>query len=110
DAATKQAPMAGVPNIRNVIAQLHYVAAILEHEQCCNGVTGLQRSARCQKVCSGQDYGLCGGWGHGRAVAIYMQNRLSLWSAVIRPDQMGRKRRRYQISDTAMGSEEPSAA
>src|SRR5262249_10944818 len=47
DAATEQAPMAGVPNIRNVIAQLHYVAAILEHEECCDGVAGPQREPRC---------------------------------------------------------------
>jgi len=71
DAATKQAPMVGVPNIRNVIAQLHDVAAILEHEQCCNGVAGPQRGARCQKVCSGQEQGLCCGWDRRRAPAIY---------------------------------------
>src|SRR5215510_6880505 len=80
DAATEQAPVAGVPNIRNVIAQLHDVATILEHEQRCDGVAGLQRGARCQKVCSGQEQGLCCGWDRRRALAIYMQNRLSLWS------------------------------
>jgi len=80
DAATEQAPMAGVPNIRNVIAQLHYVAAILEHEECCDGVAGPQREPRCQKVCSSQEQGLCCRWGRRRALAIYMQNRLSLWS------------------------------
>jgi len=72
DAATEQAPVAGVPNIRNVIAQLHYVATILEHEQCCDGVAGPQWGARCQKVCSGQERGLCCGWGRRRALAIYM--------------------------------------
>jgi hypothetical protein len=50
---TEQAPVAGVPNIR-IIAQLHYVATILEHEQCSDSVAGRQRCARCQKVCSGQ--------------------------------------------------------
>src|SRR5262249_29654115 len=80
DAATEQAPVAGVPNIRNIIAQLHDVATILEHEQRCDGVAGLQRGARCQKVCSGQEQGLCCGWDRRRALAIYMQNRLSLWS------------------------------
>jgi len=80
DGATKQAPVARVPNIRNVIAQLHYVATILEHEQGCDGVAGPQRGARCQKVCSGQEQGLCCGWDRRRALAIYMQNRLSLWS------------------------------
>jgi len=72
DAATEQAPVAGVPNIWNVIAQLHYVATILEHEQCCDGVAGPQWGARCQKVCSGQERGLCCGWGRRRALAIYM--------------------------------------
>ena len=57
---------------RNVIAQLHYVATILEHEQCCDGVAGPQWGARCQKVCSGQERGLCCGWGRRRALAIYM--------------------------------------
>jgi len=72
DAATEQAPVAGVPNIWNVIAQLHYVATILEHEQCCDRVAGPQWRARCQKVCSGQEQGLCCGWGRRRALAIYM--------------------------------------
>src|SRR5215471_14315191 len=72
DAATEQPPVAGVPNIRNVIAQLHYVATILEHEQCCDGVAGPQQGARCRKVCSGQEQGLCCGWGRRRALAIYM--------------------------------------
>src|SRR6516162_9774294 len=72
DAATEQAPMAGVPNIRNVIAQLHYVATILEHEECCDGVAGPQREPRCQKVCRGQEQGLCCRWGGRRVVAIYM--------------------------------------
>jgi hypothetical protein len=42
-------------------------------------VAGAQRGARRQKVCSGQEEGLCCGWGRGRALALYMQNRLSLW-------------------------------
>src|SRR5215471_14548433 len=72
DAAAEQSPVAGVPNIRNVIAQLHYVATILEHEQCCDGVAGPQWRARCQKICSGQEQGLYCGWGRRRALAIYM--------------------------------------
>src|SRR5262249_40111930 len=72
DAATEQAPVAGVPNIRNVIAQLHDVAAVLEHEQRGDGVADPQRGARCQKICSGQKWGLCCGWVCRRVLAIYM--------------------------------------
>src|SRR5215471_6464781 len=79
DAPAEQAPVAGVPNIRNVIAQLHEVATILEHEQRCDGVTGPQWGARCQKVCSSQESGpSLWQWPQANVGNIYMQNRLSL--------------------------------
>src|SRR5262249_34227050 len=45
DPAAEQSPMPGIPDARNVIAQLHDIAAVLQHEQRCDGVSDLQRSA-----------------------------------------------------------------
>jgi len=104
DAATEQAPVAGVPNMRNVIAQLHYVATILEHEQCCDGVAGSQWGARCQKVCSGQDYGPLLWMGpQAGAGNIHAKPLVITVGAAIRPTQAVRTRCGYEFCDNSMG-------
>ena len=47
--------MARVPDVWNVIAQLHDVAAVFEDKQRRDSMTRPQWSARFQKVCNGQD-------------------------------------------------------
>src|SRR5262249_8945947 len=55
DPAAEKAPMARVPYIRKVIAQLHDVATVFEDEQRCDRMARYQGRARCQEVCSSQN-------------------------------------------------------
>src|SRR5947209_20547665 len=50
DPAAEKVPMTRVPYVRQIIAQLHDVATVFEHEQRCHGVAGHEWSSRSQKV------------------------------------------------------------
>jgi hypothetical protein len=42
--------MPRVPDVRDVVTQLHDVAPISQHEQRCDGVSDLQWSAGCEEI------------------------------------------------------------